>query len=233
MANPSNSPQRNQTTNQPGSQSGNEKVSQVEKVAGDETVAIVLAAGFSKRFGSDKRFHPLQLSNKETVQSKPLLQATLDSIVPQFQHIVVVHRFEDEDILALLKHYPVNAVAAPKAPIGLGVSLATAAKYILEKTQPPKRLMVFLGDMPNIKHATIEQLLAQSAKSPDAVVRPRYQGKSGHPVCLPATFLKALTSLNRDEGAAALIQTSNCPVLRVDVNDSGVLFDIDTPEQSG
>ena len=85
--------------------------------------------------------------------------------------------------------------------------------------------------MDSIGNYTVENELSRSAHV--SIYSAKNRDKpSGHPVCLPASFLKALTTLNADEGAATLIQTSNCPVLRVDVNDSGVMFDIDTPEQA-
>ncbi|WP_394176699.1 nucleotidyltransferase family protein [Thalassotalea litorea] len=241
-----------------------------EHKAGEHTmlanhvVAVLLAAGFSKRFGSDKRLYGLETQTPNN--NKPLLIHTLERILPHFQHLIIVHRFDDEQILALLTDYPVTTIAAPQQPIGLGVSLATAAKYLLNniteiptenmtkniaasvthnivnstvdnpltenKKQKPTHLMVFLADMPKIDSRTINHLLNQARQNPKAVIRPRYQKHAGHPVCLPTSLLHRLSSLSQDEGAAQLIKTSGTKVIWVDVDDAGVVFDIDTPAQT-
>ncbi|TLU61189.1 nucleotidyltransferase family protein [Thalassotalea litorea] len=206
-------------------------------------VAVILAAGFSKRFGADKRLHPIETPSTENktenntqnstknTDCKPLLQTTLESIVPHFNKVLLVHRYLDDNISALLEDYPVIKIAAPEHPIGLGVSLATAAKHLLNETSQSKHIMVFLADMPNIKSHTICTLLAEIENNAQAAIRPQYLGQAGHPVCIPASLLESLSELNQDEGAAKLIKQSGTRLRLVDVDDAGVLFDIDTPEQ--
>ncbi|WP_169303151.1 nucleotidyltransferase family protein [Thalassotalea mangrovi] len=201
------------------------------KPAEYDTVAVVLAAGFSKRFGSDKRLHPISTQVNNDATRMPMLQVTLERLLPLFRQVLVVHRFKDEDILALLEHYPLHKVAAPETPVGLGVSLATAAKYLIGAENKIRQLMVFLGDMPSIRAHTIRQIIVEADAHPMAIIRPRFDGKSGHPVCFPANFLEPLSQLNQDQGAAQLIKTSGNRVHFVDVEDPGVLFDIDHLEQ--
>jgi len=79
------------------------------------TCALVMAAGFSKRFGSDKRFSG----------EVPLILRTLHNIVNNFDSIYLVHRDCDEELILLLEGLPLKLVRAQGDAICLGSSIAT------------------------------------------------------------------------------------------------------------
>lgn len=186
-------------------------------------VALILAAGYSRRYGSDKRF------SGETL---PLILQCLTSVLRHYSSVYVVHRFDDDDIISLLARYDVTLISAPNDDIGLGVSIATGSKYISEHhykitKQAIKTISIFLADMPFISDDSISKILKQADHN--EIIRPIYNQQPGHPVCFGASFITALTKLTGDNGAVAIIKANHCKIKHIEVVDSGIIEDIDTP----
>ena len=93
----------------------------------EENAALVMAAGFSKRFGQDKRLHPIKSFN-----NLDLLSLTLKNTLQHYDKVAVVLRNSDKNdpISQRLSLLPVKIIFAPKEPIGLGESISCAIKAL-------------------------------------------------------------------------------------------------------
>jgi molybdenum cofactor cytidylyltransferase len=189
---------------------------------------IVLAAGRARRFGSDKRRHRL-------ADGRPMLAHSVDLYATAFAHCIVVLRPDDPDPEELLTNSAIRpslrVIRAPDADLGMGHSLAAGATA----ARGWDYVFVALGDMPWVDPATLARLravmehaLAEGREF--TIVQPLYAGVPGHPVGFAAAFLPDLERLQGDEGARALLQRNRGAVQRVDVEDPGVLRDLDSPE---
>ncbi|WOH38542.1 nucleotidyltransferase family protein [Thalassotalea fonticola] len=183
-------------------------------------IALVLAAGFSKRYGSDKRL---------SGDKQPLILQTLDLVCQNFNTVYLVHRHLDDTFLATIKHKSLSLIPAPKGDIGLGNSLAAGIKGILKNQTANKisSVSIFLADMPYINSDTIKMLLRESVSS--NIVRPMFQNQAGHPVCFGTEFLAQLSQLCGDLGAVKVIKANNDKLHLMKVDDSGTVADIDKP----
>lgn len=181
-------------------------------------VGLVLAAGFSRRFGTDKR--RARLNTGQT-----LLAASLALPCAQLAQVWVVLRPEDETE-ALAVPTCVHVVRSESAAHGMGHSLASGIQAIGQQAQA-EAAAVFLGDMPWIEVDSLSHLLALA--SPEHIVVPTFQGQPGHPVIFGRTFWPELQQLTGERGAKALLQKHPQAVRRLELNDPGVLRDIDTP----
>lgn len=189
-----------------------------------------MAAGFSRRFGdADKRRATLS-------DGCTLLAATLSHLQPFFSNpatgcrLAVVIRPEDQpDALAIPED--ILVLRAPGAALGLGGSISDAVKTVLESPELSAidSLAVLLGDMPGIKFEPLSALVDASGR--DRIVRPRYQNQPGHPVLFGRDFWPEMLGLQGEEGARAVIKANGASLHHIDVEDSGVIADIDTPEQ--
>ncbi len=188
-----------------------------------EVLGLILGAGHSRRFGSDKRLAPFA--------GQTLLAATTASLQPHVSCITVILR-HGERPEALGLPADTDIVEAPSAPIGMGVSLAAAVSRLLASSDSCHRqcvaLALMLGDMPGARADTLQKLVARAGD--DVIVRPRYQGSAGHPVIFGRRFWPALAGLAGDEGARALLKRYQQHVVVLDVNDPGILEDVDTPD---
>src|SRR5688572_28597768 len=107
---------------------------------------VVLAAGSSRRFGSDKRKH--QLANGST-----LLEQTLSNLQPAFTLRMLVLRPGDEELAAHWQsHWKI--VIAADASLGMGRSLAAAVPYF----QAWSGAVIALADMPWVSRDTVQAI---------------------------------------------------------------------------
>jgi len=186
--------------------------------ANDDVIAIVLAAGRSKRFGSDKRL--VSLAGGDT-----LLSQTLSVVLPNFPHTYLVIKSEDDPKALLSRTYlqQVTILRAPHADCGLGSSLADAFQVLQDAHG--LAAAIFLGDMPWLWPATCQNLIAVATA--ENIVRPRYKGQVGHPVIFGHNFWPELEQISGEEGARVLFKRCIQHCVWVDVDDPGVTLDID------
>jgi len=183
-----------------------------------KVAALMLAAGYSRRFGADKR--RLQLGD-----GRSLLSASLALPCSMLEEVWLVLR-PDEAPAALDLPTGVRIVQNPATAQGMGHSLAAGAERLLAESGA-EAVAIFLADMPSIRRDSLENLFAHA--SANAIVLPSYQGKRGHPVLFGRAFWPQLAALSGDAGAKPVLQQHPEAVRIVELNDPGVLRDIDTP----
>ncbi len=110
---------------------------------------------------------------------------------------------------------------AGDVPLGMGYSIATGV------TARPDAAgwLVLPGDMPMVRPETIRAVGAALMDHP--VVYAQYRGRRGHPVGFSPELYSDLAGLAGDEGARRVV--ARYPSFGVEVDDPGVLVDIDTP----
>lgn len=159
-----------------------------------------------------------------------MLLATLERYRQVFTHLAVVLRPEDDELRGLLQGQDPDllVVIAPDARLGMGHSLAQGAAA--PALQEWRALFVGLGDMPFVDPNTLRLLEQALARAPaDSIVQPRYNGQPGHPVGFAGRFLTSLQTLTGDSGAREVVRQAAAQVIHVDVNDPGVIQDVDRP----
>lgn len=177
--------------------------------------ALLLAAGFSNRFGSAKLLARLDSGNSVFSQTF----SRLSSVVPD---IKVVTRPELTDELKLQN---VDLIVFPDAQRGMGASLAFGMQQVPHQWDA---CLICLADMPFIKPATY-QTLVNSAQA-DRIVVPVFEDKPGNPVVFGRQFFAQLQSLSGDAGGKPVLKQHREKVVRLTVDDPAVLSDIDTPK---
>ncbi len=187
------------------------------------SAAIVVAAGRGSRLGG----RPKALLTLSPGQS--FLAAIAESArAAGVCEIVVVaggpHRAVTEAEAARLE----LAVAVNAAPdrgmassVALGFSFAASA-FAAEIAY------LWPVDHPRIEVGTLGALSA--AASPSLAVMPAYRGRGGHPVAVGRALWDALSRCaDAPEGARSVFRARRERVVRIDVDDAGVVGDVDTP----
>lgn len=189
--------------------------------AGIKTGAILLAAGFSRRFGDIKLKAVLPNGNTVLQQSFINLSASISDII-----LVSRQDLVDKGILESLHpdETPYQLVLCADARDGMGHTLACGIRALPADWDA---CIICLSDMPFVSPATFTQLTATA--TPDNIIVPGYQGKRGHPVCFGRTFFPLLAACNGDIGARDLIKRHEDRIIELASNDPGILRDIDTP----
>jgi len=181
--------------------------------------AVILAAGTSTRLGAPKQLLEFRGRPVLAVVAGTLLQSPVDQVV-----VVLGHR--SGEVAGALEGLPVKKVINSRYASGQASSLRVG----LEALEGPVEGVLFaLGDQPLVKPETIK-LLVEKFGEAGGIAAPFYQGRRGNPVLFHRRFFPAIQSLEGDVGAREIIAGHPESLRRVDVDDPGVLLDIDTWE---
>ena len=181
----------------------------------DVQACVILAAGSSTRFGSNKLLHVMP-------DGRSLLSTTVSKYCSVFEKVVVVVRSVDPLVVNALQPLKVSSVVCEDSAQGMSQSICCGVKAV----EHADSILIALADMPFVNISTIA--LLKKAMTPDGIVAPVHSGKRGHPVGFGKKFFKRLLELEGDVGARRLLQECGSSVVTVEVTDKGVLKDVDS-----
>ena len=184
-------------------------------------VAVVTAAGSAERFGGKKLLTP--------IDGEPLLDHTIDALLDGgvAEVIVVVGK----DARAELER-DVNAMLDPRVR---AVENRDPSRGMFSSIQEGvaqaqgDAILIMPGDMPFVSPETVRAVIAAYEKKP-AIISPRYRGKRGHPVALPAFLRDEIRAAAPGATLHDVIHAHSDIRIDVDVEDPGINRDIDKPE---
>jgi molybdenum cofactor cytidylyltransferase len=188
---------------------------------GPRIAALLLAAGQSRRMGSNKLL--------EEIDGRPMIARIAQRLLAsRARPIVAVLGNQADAVDAALGKLPVERVHNPAYPEGLSTSLKRGLAAL-----PPEidGAVVCLGDMPLIAGRDIDRLIAAfNPLEGRAIVVPTRRGKRGNPVLWAKRFFPEMADLAGDVGAKHLIGEHAELVCEVEMDSDSVLVDIDTPD---
>nr|WP_314567029.1 nucleotidyltransferase family protein [uncultured Pseudomonas sp.] len=185
--------------------------------------AIVLAAGQGSRFraeaGADQDKLLADCVGLDGV-TRPVIEQVLVNLPKRVGKRWLVTSPERTQVIRLAEAYGCEVLLLRSA--GMGDSLAAA----VAASNPAAGWLVLLGDMPFIQSSSIEQVIDGLKEGGISV--PVQDGQYGHPVAFDRAFGPALMALTGDRGAKSLF--AQAVVKEVQLNDPGVLWDVDLPQ---
>ena len=181
---------------------------------------ILLAAGAGTRFGGAKLLAPL-------ADGTSVGRRACANFVAAVADVIAVVRPGDDALAGELAAAGARVTICPDARAGMGASLAHGVRAAGDADA----VMIALADMPWIQPGTFGAVAAGLRRGEQLVV-PRHQGRRGHPVGFGRAHFAALGALGNDEGAREIIAGAT-GICWVDVDDPGVLRDIDVPADLG
>jgi molybdenum cofactor cytidylyltransferase len=185
--------------------------------------ALVLAAGLSRRMGKANKL-------LAEIDGAPMVARAADAVLgSKAQPVLVVTGHEAERVRGVLDGKKLGFVHNPDYGSGLASSLKRGLAAL-----PPDvdGVLVCLGDMPRISSAQIDRLIAAfNPVEGRAICVPTYRGKRGNPVLLARRFFAEMQHLKGDTGARPLIGQHHEVVAEVEMEDDGVLIDVDSPDK--
>ena len=182
-----------------------------------DIAGILLAAGGSRRFGTNKLLQPLP-------SGMPLAVAAARALLQAVPNSVAVIRPGDIALSAALAEIGLQCVENPAAEMGMGASLAVGVNAAAEASG----WLIALADMPWVESAT-KAAVAERLRLGAPLVAPLYQRQRGHPVGFSWQWRERLANLRGDSGAKSLIEEFREQLELLPVADAGVLRDVDFP----
>ena len=183
--------------------------------------AIILAAGESKRMGQPKMLLPFG--------DRTIIETVVDCATRSMvDGVIVVVGANGEKVTEAVGERPVQVAMNPNYREGMLSSI----RWGINALPPQARAaLVMLGDQPLIASSTIDKVIAAYHKESKGLVLPVYGGKRGHPLLIDTKYQDELAQLDGAIGLRAIIHNNSEDVLEVEMDDAGILHDIDTAEE--
>jgi molybdenum cofactor cytidylyltransferase len=182
---------------------------------------VVLAAGLSRRMGRDKL--------REDLGGLTVLEQTLAGALSSgAREVIVVTRPESAGwVKSLPAGDRVRVVVNHSYLRGQSTSIRTG----IEACAGVQAVIFALGDQPLVGAAVYDGLRSKHARTLCLAAYPTFAGWRGNPVLFDRRTFPLLLGLEGDTGGRAVLDAlPGGEALAVPVDDSGVLTDIDTPE---
>lgn len=174
--------------------------------------------------GRSKALLPFPRTNKTFVA-----QLVATALAGGVADAIVVGRPDDEALRAEVDRLQASVRFVENRVADQGGQLSSVIAGLNAVDRPGTRaILVTPVDLPFITPATVAALLAAFATGTAPIVRARHEQRHGHPVVFGRAVFGALRAADPAIGAKVVLRAH--PVLDVDVDDPGVLRDIDTPE---
>lgn len=188
------------------------------------TAGIVLAAGASSRMGREKQLL--------SVRGGTLLGRVLDACLASgLDEVALVLGHEAHRILESLARFRdrprLKIVVNPRYAEGMSTSLIAGLGAVEASCD---RVMIVLGDMPQVTAEMIDRLRLEVAASGCSLGAVAVQGRRSHPVVIGREHFGAVHALEGDRGARDLFRDHPDDLCLVDAAEGWEASDIDTPE---
>jgi molybdenum cofactor cytidylyltransferase len=185
--------------------------------------AVILAAGTSTRMGQAKQLLPLG--------GTTVLARTIDNVRSAgLVEMVLVLGASAE---AIRRQLPPSLLEGLKVVVNqaYGQGMASSLREGLSALDPQTgAALIILGDQPFIRPQTLHQIMAGYHRSGAQIVIPSHQGKRGNPVLLSRSVFPEVMALEGDTGCRAIFPNHLGAILKVEVEDPGILLDIDNQD---
>lgn len=182
----------------------------------NEPAIVVLAAG------AGSRYHGTRHKLSEKLGGDSVLVRTLrNAIASEMPVVLVISEALVGEAQGLVA--PGDTVVVDlRAQTGWGMGDSIAAGVSIHASAGG--WLVLPGDMPLVRPDSLRAVAAALDQQPIAFAQ--HRGRRGHPVGFGAELFSELVMLKGDEGARRLL--ARYPTAAVELDDPGVLFDIDT-----
>jgi molybdenum cofactor cytidylyltransferase len=191
----------------------------------NDIAAVVLAAGSSRRFGSDKLLYPLTRRGV----TMPLAAHSLLPWLETFGQVTVVVRpgadsfcSAIETALGEIKSAQISWIECADAAQGMAASLVCGVRA----NSDAAGWLIGLADMPAVPVSAIvavRNALLDGAE----LAAPSRAGRRGHPVGFASHYFDRLQDLQGDNGARGLLEGDISQVTDIKIDDVGIFADID------
>jgi len=185
--------------------------------------AIILAAGYSSRMGVFKPL--LDLGGRPVVTRivETCRQAGIDEVI-------VVAGYRKELIIPVIEGAGARAAVNELYEEGMFSSVIAG---ILAMEYEPQAFIVLPADMPLVRAATIRSLVSRFMEGKNRILVPSFRGSKGHPPLISAELQRLIMEYTGESGLKGALDELEPEIVKVEVPDRNILFDVDDPADYG
>jgi molybdenum cofactor cytidylyltransferase len=182
--------------------------------------AIVLAAGRSRRMGTQKLLLPWG--------GKSVIAQVVDEIGSGCDQVFVVTGADGHAVRAALADRAVNFVVNPQPESEMLESVRCGLRALPEECEG---VLIIPGDQPTISAETVREIIRAFNETDATIVIPTFHGERGHPMVFHTKFREEVLTGFNGEGLNVLRKKHHSEVLELPLSAPQVLEDLDTPEE--
>lgn len=178
--------------------------------------ALITAAGSGRRIGTPK----LMLE----IEGRSFLEIVAGNIFSAgIRNIVCVVKEETYD-WAKASVPGIRYIINPRPERGMLSSIFCGIK----KIGKCDGVLLIPVDHPYVKQDTYKILKDTAGKNIGSIIKPRFEGKTGHPIIIPSDLLKEDDEDYISTGLDGILKKSKYRKIYVDVKDDGILKNVNT-----
>ena len=178
--------------------------------------AVLLAAGKSERFGSDKLLADFG--------GRPMICCALEAMSALCVARKCVIAGSD-NVAALAERYGFEIIRNSKPELGQSHSICLGVSAMRDMDA----VLLMVSDQPRLSSASLERLLNAFSASDKGIACLKDRTHRGNPAIFAAKYIPALLALTGDRGAMGILRAHEEDLLVVDCAGEDELSDADTP----
>jgi len=182
--------------------------------------AIVLAAGESRRMGTQKLLLPF--GDATVIES-----VVLTALASRVDRVLVVLGADKGDVREELEPLGIDLVVNENFAEGMLSSVQAGFRALPADAEAA---VVMLGDQPFLPARVVDAVVDAFQRSGKGIVVPTFQGRRGHPVLIGLKYRDAVLALDPADGLRRLMQAHPDDIFEAAVEDANILRDMDVPE---
>ena len=157
--------------------------------------------------------------------NKTVIRHCFDNLVAAgIKNVVLVICRGGSEILDSMKDLPVQIVFNENPESEMAESVRIGLRTL---TDSSAGVLVHLSDHPLVSAGTLKSIVQYYLETPDKIIIPLYKGKKGHPSLFPKPVTdEVFVGLNLRD----IINKDSSRIRFLDVDDEGVILDMDTKE---
>ena len=157
-----------------------------------------------------------------------MIETVIDNVLgSRIDKVMVVLGSDSDEITRTIGQKPVEICINPQPEKGMLSSVLCGFKAIPEEATAA---LVYLGDQPNIPPVITNKILEAYNEDLHGIVIPVYNHRRGHPLLVDLKYRRDIYKLDLEQGLRSLMHLFPEDVLEVEVDEPGILVDIDTRE---
>ncbi|MCA9412467.1 MAG: molybdenum cofactor cytidylyltransferase [Candidatus Omnitrophica bacterium] len=182
--------------------------------------AIILAAGQSRRMGTNKLLLPFRGETMIRQIVRTVLKSRVD-------HVTVIVGHEADRVIHNLSGLEIQYVCNPHYQEGM----LTSIRVGLEASPPQTEwALIVLGDQPTLESETIDLLLEAKSSTVKGILVPTHRGVRGHPLLFSFRFKNEVLNQFQETGLRGLLMAHPDEVQEVEIPSEAILRDVDRVE---
>lgn len=195
-----------------------------------KTRLILLAAGNSRRFGSNKLLYlidekPMFMYGLEVMKELLLKDSDRELyVVTRFEP--VMEAVEEMNVDSRLKNRA-HIINSPDSTRGISYSIRAG---LVEGEKQPDYYMFMVSDQPFIKAETVERLIKETISQNKIAGCVTWEGVPGNPVIFSKELREELSALQEDQGGKVVLKKYMDQICKISATSEEELVDKDTKD---